>query len=96
MILFSPGFSGSQLTSGVVWNTTAVSSLVASGSIKSTVPHAVFSTRLTFIILEEIGMMEGSEGAKGAHVSGFGLSPPSPRMHFDRFLGHLLAIDELL
>lgn len=78
MILFSPGFSGSQLTSGVVWNTTAVSSLVASGSIKSTVPHAVFSTRLTFIILEERGMVEGSEGAKGAHVSGFGLSSLSP------------------
>ena len=31
-----------------------------------------------------------------AHMSVGSGSPPSPRMHFDRFLGHLLAIDELL
>ena len=78
MIYFLRDSLAPQLTSGIVWNTTAVSSLVASGSIKSTVPHAVFSTRLTFIILEERGMVEGSEGAKGAHVSGFGLSSLSP------------------
>ena len=72
------GFSLARLTSGVVWNTTAVSSLVASGSIKSTVPHVVFSTRLTFIILEEREMVEGSEGATGHTRSGFGLSSLSP------------------
>lgn len=94
---FFLGFFWARLTSGIVWKTTAESSLLASGSMKSTVPHAVFSTRLTFIILR--GKRNGGRVRRGSrtHTSMGSSLVVSLRVQiYCGFLGHLLAVDELL
>jgi hypothetical protein len=94
--LFSPGFSGS---SAHLRNSLEHHCRVIVGGIRIDKVHSTPCRVLhSFDLHHPGGERNGGKVRRGsrAHMSVGSGSPPSPRMHFDRFLGHLLAIDELL
>lgn len=94
--LFSPGFSGS---SAHLRNSLEHHCRVIVGGIRIDKVHSTPCRVLHSFDLHHPGReRNGGRVRRGsrAHMSVGSGSPPSPRMHFDRFLGHLLAIDELL